>query len=389
MKKIILCLDGTWNGVVNKNGKFVLNDKETPATNVLKIFNTLQGQRYTILDDKEYEKVLIQNNEKVQIAKYIHGVGDSNGVINKYLEGIFGKGVLARIIRGYSYISRNYEAGDEIYIIGFSRGAYTARVIAGMIASEGLIKGLNNIKGDQNNYSKCFAVWTKYRKKQVDILNPNNFEDLATKYFKKGVLEFVDLFRSDIKEMITPVQIEVIGVWDTVGSLGIPSNNPKELSLFEFFDTSLHENVKKAYHAVSLDERRATFSPTLWDAREGIDQTIFSGAHSDVGGGYPQSDNESGLSDITLEWMVTNLKNHGIAMDVVEAEPNPLGIGHEEWHGGQAVFTDILIRDLTQLDTFHPSIKERYGKYVSIKRGDNPISPPDRYAPENYSPYEQ
>ena len=137
MKDIIFCADGTWNGQdVDRD-----DDGVPDATNVLKLFHLLQGE--TTLESRrlkdESEKVLGDSTAPTLVAKYLHGVGDSDNPIMKVAGGAFGSGLIARVVRGYTYVSRNYRPGDRITIVGFSRGAYTARALAGMISSVGLL----------------------------------------------------------------------------------------------------------------------------------------------------------------------------------------------------------------------------------------------------------
>ena len=131
-KLIIYCADGTWNGP----GQDENDDREPDPTNVYKLFVGLAGQPATeTRDADEQEKELRQNGRSVQVAKYVHGVGDSRNPIKKLMGGAFGAGTISRIVRGYTFISRNYESGDHIVVAGFSRGAYTARALAGLIGS--------------------------------------------------------------------------------------------------------------------------------------------------------------------------------------------------------------------------------------------------------------
>ncbi len=106
------------------------------------------------------------------------------------------------------------------------------------------------------------------------------------------------------------VTIEVIGVWDTVGALGIPFGlfSPLDHLLFRFHDTLLHPNVRFGYHGLAIDEKRESFAPALWDVREEIEQVWFAGVHADIGGGY----SKTGLSDLGLAWMLKKVRPHGI-----------------------------------------------------------------------------
>src|SRR5262245_59123704 len=134
-KNIIFCADGTWN-----NPSQDYDGDEVPdPTNVYKLFVCLGGAESTatLLTANEQYKELVSNGITVQISKYIHGVGDSRNLIGRIIGGAFGAGVISRIVRGYTFISRNYERGAKIFIVGFSRGAYTARALAWLIGSEG------------------------------------------------------------------------------------------------------------------------------------------------------------------------------------------------------------------------------------------------------------
>jgi hypothetical protein len=130
--------------------------------------------------------------------------------------------------------------------------------------------------------------------------------------------------------------IRAIGVWDTVGSLGIPlylGANGSDVDVFRFADTALNNKVQFGVHAISLDEQRADFTPTFWDQRDGVTQALFVGAHSDVGGGYPVA--ESGLSDIACDWMLRRLSDQAVGLRV-KPEPWPFkpdffGASHEPW----------------------------------------------------------
>jgi tetratricopeptide (TPR) repeat protein len=137
-KNILFCADGTWNGP----GEPDSDDKTAIPTNVFKLFLNLDGRDTadTYLLEKEQERVLTAaDGTMVQHAKYLHGVGDSDNLLVKAFGGALGAGLITRIVRGYTYVSRNYVAGDTIFIVGFSRGAYTARALAGLIATKGLL----------------------------------------------------------------------------------------------------------------------------------------------------------------------------------------------------------------------------------------------------------
>jgi hypothetical protein len=177
-KTIIFCADGTWNGLPSSNDSpqahsavaadttSELGEGLAGCSNVYRLFDCLEGDiQPAVSDNKEQEKIFSPQNSPSQVAKYIHGVGDSSNVVQKFAEGAFGIGVVARIARGYTYISRNYNEGDRIVIVGFSRGAYTARALAGLITTMGLLKA--DLASDPDNkYANAFAAWNMYRERK-------------------------------------------------------------------------------------------------------------------------------------------------------------------------------------------------------------------------------
>lgn len=303
MKNIIFCADGTWNGTnVDKD-----EDGEAETTNVLKLFHLLEGD--TTLESRrlkdEGEKEMREGAVQVQVAKYLHGVGDSSNPLERLLGGTFGAGIIARIVRGYTFVSRNYEAGDRIFVVGFSRGAYTARALAGMISSVGLLnKAQLDLSDKELAYTMGASAWRQYRenarKAQGDRSVREKLADMISHLpgFARVPLRAGDLL---------PAPVAGVGVWDTVGALGIPNLDAagRAVDAYRFTDDKLSANVAVGLHAVSLHEQRDTFAPTLWQKRDNVQQVWFAGAHSDVGGGYPAR--ECGLSNIALQWMVDEL----------------------------------------------------------------------------------
>ncbi len=137
-KNIVFCADGTWNGP----GEADTDDQNATASNVFKLFLSVSGVDApdTAQLAKEQERTLrAADLSVVQVSKYLHGVGDSANFLAKLIGGGVGAGLITRIVRGYTFVSRNYIAGDRIYLVGFSRGAYTARALAGLIAAKGLL----------------------------------------------------------------------------------------------------------------------------------------------------------------------------------------------------------------------------------------------------------
>src|SRR5947209_4095516 len=251
-KKLIVCADGTWN------------DEDRARTNVAKLHRALKTWHVEGVD---------------QWVCYVSGVGTTFGEAIR--GGAFGYGLTRNILQGYYFLVDNYEPGDQLYFFGFSRGAYTVRSLAGFIRNSGLLKKEHRDRADE--------AMSLYRSRS-NKKHPN--ADAAVAFRAKYSYE---------------ADIEFIGVWDTVGSLGIPGRSLRLLSLlfrlfgydWQFHDPQLSTKVRHAYHALSIHERRSTFVPTLWEkqpdapSEQVLEQVWFPGVHCDVGGGY----NAAGLSD--------------------------------------------------------------------------------------------
>src|SRR5438552_5889686 len=169
-------------------------------------------------DENEQEKILSAEGVTQQVSKYLHGVGDSRNPIIKLMGGAFGAGVISRIVRGYTFISRNYTPGANIIITGFSRGAYTARALTGLIASQGLL-GAHITQDKELAYRRGAEAWYRYRK--ATITNPVSLVHLAElaadlpAFLSQSFLTAADLVPID--------RVAVVAVWDTVGAMGFPT----------------------------------------------------------------------------------------------------------------------------------------------------------------------
>jgi uncharacterized protein (DUF2235 family) len=382
-KNVIFCADGTWNGAGQADDHD--DDQNTDPgkrSNVFKLFANLDGADSpdTMLLANEQEKNLVAaNGDVVQVAKYLHGVGDSRNVIVRGVGGSTGAGLVKRIVRGYTYISRKYVEGDHIFIVGFSRGAYTARALAGLIAARGLIDaGREDMTDKAKAYAMASAVWFAYRRDALQArgLRLDSLQEVAAEL--PGFLR-----RTELPRLIAPVPIAAVAVWDTVGALGIPKFNADQTrkDVFEFADRKLSDAVRRGLHAVSLDERRSDFTPTLWNADSRVTQELFPGAHSDVGGGYPMT--ECGLSDGALLWMMTRLSESGVRFAATlpfEPRPDPLAPAHEPWRDKPFLTVARSFSDPTATLTVNPSVRERMkGAGVIF----DPGTPPRPYAPTN------
>lgn len=375
-KNIIFCADGTWNSP----GQDENRDGTPDCTNVYKTFLALSGGLSTksLLDAGEQEKVLETFKGVEQVAKYIHGVGDSKNPIQKLLGGATGAGTIARIVRGYTFISRNYEPGDQIFIIGFSRGAYTARALAGLICSQGVLKNINYQDADSREkaYRRAAQVWYRYAEGRKSTHTLARLMSAVADL--PGFITHTDVSPHDLQ----PVDaLAAVAVWDTVGALGIPDifGDGDKHDAFQFSDLKLNPKIQKAFHAVSLDERRAPFIPTLWtEDSPRIEQVLFPGAHADVGGGYP----ESGLSDIALNWMLGKLKDCGVKLDMPALQPNAGATAHEPWKS--VVY--INKREPRPFDGMHIKLKEdpAIGQRCALPAvKPDPEKAAEKYAPSN------
>jgi uncharacterized protein (DUF2235 family) len=229
-----------------------------------------------------------------QVTFYDDRVGADATGLDRILEGAFGQQILQKIQDGYTKIAHVYEAGDEIFLFGFSRGAYTARSLAGMIAVCGLPTGAFN--------SDCVtAAFNAYR-------SASNRAAILANSASCG---------------LEPATVAMVGVWDTVGSLGIPAIiGGVDYKIYGFLDTPLHPCIKNAYQALALDEKRAQFPPTLWTsaptAGQTIEQAWFAGCHGDVGGGTALGggvDAGTGLCDIILVRMLSKAQALGLIIN--------------------------------------------------------------------------
>jgi len=295
-KRLVIFCDGTWN---------------EPTTRGTNVFRMLQA---TDFSDKKGVP---------QIAHYVAGVG-TRTKFERVIGGAFGFGVSNNIKDAYSFIVSNYNEGDEIFLFGFSRGAYTARSIAGFIHNMGIL--------GRCNLSHVTEAYDHYKDKSPSW-RPDGADALA---FRKRYC------------YAGPTRIRFLGVWDTVGALGAPYGELIGRLLDKVFNTGFHSvtlssSVDAAYHAMAADERRWPFRPTnmaltdyhrqrnaenVKDPNGGFllyDERWFPGVHSNVGGGY----DKCGLSDYALQWMATCAQQNGLAMqnfaDVCLSETRPFG----------------------------------------------------------------
>jgi uncharacterized protein (DUF2235 family) len=259
-----------------------------------------------------------------QAAYYIKGVGTAGWAPLAAIDGATGIGVPSNVRKLYRFLCWNWEPGDEIYIFGFSRGAFTARTLAGLIASQGLVPA--TIKGTTVSHAEmqrnAMAAWREYRRETVPWRKslPTIWIARAIRDLALGLYHRVLRHRSyaDVCEAMAgraDVEIEFLGLFDTVEAFGVPVEELRTaidwaIWPISFRNKRLSNKVKLARHALSLDDERVTFHPLRIDqsapaSSEQIREVWFSGVHSDIGGGYP----DGTLSYVPLVWMAEQVEH--------------------------------------------------------------------------------
>jgi len=297
-KRIIVCSDGTGNTAIKGRG-----------TNVFKLFEAvdLNGHRFDA-------------NLVPQVAIYDDGVGTQHFKPVRIASGASGWGLSRNVKQLYKELARLYDPGDgisppdEIYMFGFSRGAFTVRTLVGLIATCGLLDRDKLEALDLNTADRLEKTvdraYTAYRK----CYWPWLAQTLGAKPTKDPGQAFKEKYSHD------QVAIKFLGVWDTVDAVGLPFHLSDILNLtvyrFKFPDSELSSIVERACHALAIDDQRQSFHPLMWHeteedkAKGRIDQVWFAGAHSNVGGGYPKQ----GMSIVAMDWMLTEAERAGSSL---------------------------------------------------------------------------
>jgi Uncharacterized alpha/beta hydrolase domain (DUF2235) len=372
MKRLVVCFDGTWNAA----------DSEKAETNVARMYRAIRAQ---------------SGGDGVhQMAFYERGVGTSGLQSFNLVAGATGLGLGDNIRSAYMNLAKNYVPGDEIYLFGFSRGAFSARSLSGFISACGLLK--------RESLGHIHKAWSFYR--DAKVRNPKAFTATS------GAQVHED------------VSITFLGVWDTVGALGVPIGVVAQAlsgEVFQFHDTTPSRIVKHAVQALAIDEMRDAFVPTFWtgEAPAGakIEQVWFAGAHSDVGGGYDLRN----AADIPLRFMAKRAAAAGLQLDwtsgalpAEDATLNVLADIHDSRAGFAALdrLTPTIRRVLEQNvkvelweklyvplgpkkqklktinESLHESVVQRYGKLDSLLSTDDKPGKSKRqaYTPLNLKP---
>ena len=256
-RRLVVCLDGTWN----TEGSF---------TNIWRLYVALR-------------------RDTSQLVYYDQGVGTKP--TDYVTGGGFGRGLSNNVLRAFLWLTEHHRQGDEIFVFGFSRGAYTARSLVGFLSVCGLLRCDAPVNID--------AAFAQYRKPGVTRESD-------------GAVDF--RARYSLEPEQGPPRIRCLGVFDTVGALGIPVAQVPLFEDYRWHKVHLSEIVDHAYHALAIDEHRELFDATLWRNRyphQTVEQRWFVGAHANVGGGYEYD----ALSIRPLEWMQQKAKSLGLVFD--------------------------------------------------------------------------
>ena len=321
-KNIVVCCDGTGNEYGPHN------------TNVVGVF-----------------EAIVRDGE--QVGFYDPGVGTFSTLgrnagkwAGKVLGKGFGWGLQQNIGDAYEYLMNHYEAGDRLYLFGFSRGAYTARALAGMLHKCGLLQ-----RGSKNLLPYASEMY--------------NARDNAA--IAEGFKE----------TFCQPCKPYFVGVWDTVASLGYFFGK-------RFFDATLHAETPYGYHALAIDEQRSKFLPSIWSEdndvlEQVVEQVWFPGVHSDVGGSYA----ERGLSDGALKWLLGRAEAAGMRLRPgwdANCRPDPTA-GNAQ-HQSRTRWWRLLPkvqREIPEGAKIHQSVIDRMGAGI----GYEPPNLPERYVVVN------
>lgn len=297
-KNIILLSDGTGNAA-----------SKVWRTNVWRMFEAIDLSRHD------------------QVAFYADGVGTSSFKPLALFGGMFGWGLKHNVIECYKFACRTYQPGDRIYGFGFSRGAYTIRVVAKFILTQGLVRYTNS-EAELERYAN--AAYRNFRRTHV-----------ATVWYIELLRRLRDaVFRTPYEELekrkVEVPKIHFIGLWDTVSAYGLPVEEltrfySKWVFPFEVPDTILLPGIERACHALSIDDERTTFHPVLWNEstennrvgaaslqytyEERLTQIWFSGVHANVGGGYP----DDSLACVPLAWIMKEASQRDLYLKATPA----------------------------------------------------------------------
>lgn len=294
-KNIILLSDGTGNAAAS-----------IWRTNVWRIFQAID----------------LTNSD--QVARYDDGVGTSSFKPLAILGGAFGWGLKRNVIDLYKFLCRTYSPGSNIFAFGFSRGAFTIRVLIGLVAREGLIPFTTQDDLD----AKAVAAYRAFRRARYGTTAGALFRPIRDIFvFSRNFV--LRRERYDSTKNIMDVSVRFLGLWDTVAAYGLPVEEwtigiDRYLWPLELPDRKPWSKIEKACHALSIDDERTTFYPVLWDESDvepgKFLQVWFCGAHANIGGGYP----DDSLAGVPLQWIMKEAQAAGLVFKITPMQPDAL-----------------------------------------------------------------
>jgi len=387
-KRLVVCCDGTWSTPDKAR------DGIDATTNVVRVAEGAlaagrpAGRLSGLADGCAVGSCVVPGGVTQSVC-YCPGVG--TGRFDQLRGGVFGWGLSRNIKNAYAFLIEHYEPGDDIFLFGFSRGAYTVRSLAGLVRNSGILRKEAAARLDEayGLYRRRLsfaprpvdALLRRWRQRSRRRGASSPLSKATAAVLWRGWRRYVRfrerraahpesaLARAFRERFAHEARIRFIGVWDTVGALGIPEFLPLPGRLLNrrwmFHDVTLSSSVDNAFQALAIDERRRPFSPTLWrppasGVGEGrrLEQAWFAGDHGDVGGGH--ADPDRGLADLALVWMAGKARECGLALDI-PARPDPLG----RMHDSLSFFYTLLgesPRDIVGEGWrgLHPGVMERY-----------------------------
>ncbi len=328
-KNIIVCMDGTGNEY---------------GDNITNVIETYKLARKTA-------RQVVYYDAGVGTGGYLYD--DGLGKIIEAFDKSTGSGVHQNVEEAYLYLMEVWDPGDKIFLFGFSRGAFSARSLAGMLHKIGLLPREHD---NQLEYASKYYLDKKYRKHAAG--------------FKR--------------DMCRACPVHFIGVWDTVDSTMLTEGN-------KFTDTTLNEEVSHGYHAIAINEKRKDFPVSIWNKPANKNQTIeqvwFAGVHSNVSGWYTNRD----LSSIPLYWMMQRAITAGMLVDkaalkTIKAQQNSTGQIHESYEGFWFLRGKPRYRSIPSGSNIHRSVIKRLQADAEYKKAVAKIGMPRKYKTVEYDP---
>lgn len=337
-KRIILCFDGEWHRPPDPGQQPAASKSSHHSSSC-----TLGCPRQQETNVYQLYRSILPRTDSGLVQQKWYDSGIDQPWFHRFREGSFGYGLDRSILLGYACLTATYQPGDEIFLYGFSRGAYTARSLVGLLAAA----GLPSLPLLDQDFLTCIRAAAAIGEKEVSgmpalaerlnqLIQGSSSYVLEEAYqrYRSGPSDVTRTFASQ-RRGFRSVSVTLLGIWDTVGPLGIPTHALKWLNepRYNFHDTELSPIVRQAYHALAIDEHRADHNASLWTSPNKAGQTIeqrwFAGSHGDLGGMYAERD----LADISLAWIQRASVGNGLAVDaqVAQEEANPLGPIHDSF----------------------------------------------------------